>query len=226
MASRPAAAQKDAGHTATQSAQLKSKALMKKLKIFIAESVDPADFYAGNGERHVVRALAEVLHWKASYKIALDSDTLRQAIAHAANSRYDIFHLSCHGDKVGIQLSNPTELSWDELADCFQDAQHTPRALVVSSCVGGDAGVARAFSTRKRRPAVIFGAEGTKARRIIFPGACISWPILCTALARAGVTREAFKDAVAKMNLITKHQFVYRRWQEGEYRRCPSLKRA
>ena len=195
---------------------------MKRFKILIAESVFPDDFYADDREGHVVEAMSRVLHWKASYKIALNAKTLCRAIKAAANGEYEILHLSCHGDEEGIQLTDETELSWDDLADCFQDAGRTPYALVISSCVGGDAGVAHAFGNRKCRPSVIFGAEGRDGHRITFPGACISWPILYTSLARAGLTRDAFKDAVTKMNLVTKHEFVYRRWHKGKYRRYPS----
>jgi hypothetical protein len=35
------------------------------------------------------------------------------------------------------------------------------------------------------------------------------------------MTRHAFQDAVGKMNLITKHKFVYRRWDGDYYRRYP-----
>jgi hypothetical protein len=194
---------------------------MKKLKIFIAESVFAEDFYDGDLEGHVVEAIARVLHCKSTHKIVLDAKMLRRAIKAAARNEYDILHLSCHGDEQGIQLTDEAELSWDELADCFQGLERVPEALVVSSCVGGDHGISRAFKDRKKRPHVIFGAEGRKGRRITFPGACIAWPVLYTTLARAGLTPEAFKDAVTKMNLITKHQFVYRRWREGKYRRYP-----
>lgn len=199
---------------------------MKKYKILIAESVGTDDFYEENCEGQVVLAIAKVLHWRASYKITLDAGTLSRAIKHASQNGYDILHLSCHGDEDGIQLSDLTELSWDHLADCFQDLNPIPKALVISSCVGGDAGVAHSFRSNKRRPTVIFGAEGRKRQRITFPGACISWPILYTSLARAGLTPEAFKDAVAKMNMITKHEFVYRRWHNGNYRRYPARSRS
>jgi hypothetical protein len=68
---------------------------------------------------------------------------------------------------------------------------------------------------------VIFGSEATKPNEITFPGACIAWPILYTSLATRGMTRHAFQDAVGKMNLITKHKFVYRRWDGDYYRRYP-----
>ncbi len=195
---------------------------MKKFTILIAESVFPEDFYADNCEGHVVEAMSRVLHWKASYKIALNPETLCCAIKASATEGYDILHLSCHGDAKGIQLTDETELSWEELADCFQELERIPQALVVSSCVGGDGGIARAFQNRKRRPSVIFGAEGKAKRHITFTGACITWPILYTSLAKEGLTRGAFEDAVNKMNMITKHEFVYRRWHGGKYRRYPS----
>jgi hypothetical protein len=198
---------------------------MKVFKIFVVESVFPADFYGDRREGHVVEAIARVLHWKTSHKIALDATTLRKAIAAASQNNYDILHLSCHGDANGIQLTDETELSWDELADYFQKPGRIPRVLVISSCVGGDSGIGRAFRDRKRRPAVIFGAEGKANWRITFTGACTSWPILYTSLAKSGMTREAFKDAVTKMNLITKHKFVYRRWAEVEYLRFPRRKK-
>ena len=66
---------------------------------------------------------------------------------------------------------------------------------------------------------MIFGAEADEEECLLtFPGACISWPILYTSLATRGKNPKAFKDAVKKMNLITPHRFVYRRWDGKEYR--------
>jgi hypothetical protein len=221
-----AAAKERAGYAPQERADVQTPDSMKKFKILIAESAAPEDFYAEDCEGHVVQAMARVLHWKATYKIALNAKTLCRAIRAASSGAYDILHLSCHGDEEGIQLTDEAELSWEELADCFQEIEQIPRALVISSCLGGDNGIARAFQDRKRRPSVIFGAEGKRNRRITFRGACITWPILYTSLAKIGLTPEAFKDAISKMNLITKHQFVYRRWDEGKYRRYPSRKEA
>jgi hypothetical protein len=194
---------------------------MKKLDILIAESVFAKDFYDDNREGQVVESIARVLHWESEYKIAIDGKNLRRAIKTACADDYDILHLSCHGDDEGIQLTDETLLSWNELADCFQEGGRMPCALVMSSCVGGDRGIARAFGQRKRRPDVIFGSEATKPNEITFSGACIAWPILYTSLATRGMTPDAFKDAVSKMNHVTKHKFVYRRWYRDHYRRFP-----
>jgi hypothetical protein len=37
--------------------------------------------------------------------------------------------------------------------------------------------------------------------------------------------RDAFKDAVAKMNKVTLHQFVYRRLEGAAYKRYPKVKK-
>jgi len=195
---------------------------MTKLKAFIAESVSPEDFYDRDWEGRVVEEIVRLLNGKTSYRIVLNAELLRKAIKMASENEYDIFHLSCHGDEEGIQLTDETNMSWDELADCFQKADGMPKVLILSSCVGGDRGIVRAFKERKRRPQVIFGSEGKKKHTITFPGACIAWPILYTALATEGLTREAFKDAVKKMNHVTPHRFVYRRWDGQNYRRYPS----
>lgn len=226
LASGPAATEEQAGAAPQEGQDQEISHPMNKYKILIAESVAPEDFYDEDCEGHVVQAMAKVLHWKSTYKVALNAETLCRAIKHASKGGYDILHISCHGDKKGIELTDETDISWAELAEYFQDAGDAPRALVLSSCVGGDAGIADAFRKCKHRPSVIFGAEGKKKLRITFPGACISWPILYTSLARRGLTRKAFQDAVTKMNLITKHKFVYRRWDEGKYRRYPRHKKS
>lgn len=195
---------------------------MAKLKVFVAESVSPDEFYDRHWEGHVVEEIVRLLSGKTAYRIVMNASLLDRAIKSASENAYDIFHLSCHGDEKGIQLSDRTNISWEDLAESFQEADQMPRALILSSCVGGHRGIAGAFTGRKRRPEVIFGAEAKEDKNLLtFPGACISWPILYTALATGGMNPKAFKDAVKKMNLITPHQFVYRRWDEEQYRRYP-----
>jgi hypothetical protein len=195
---------------------------MNKLKTFVAESGSPEDLYHGHREGHVVEEIVRLLDGKTSYKIVMNMPLLCRAIKLASANSYDIFHLSCHGDKEGIQLGGKTDISWKKLAECFQEAAgHMPKALVISSCAGGDVGIARAFKHCRRRPDVIFGAEGMGEDVLTFPGACTTWPILYTKLATCGMTRDAFKDAVDKMNHITSHRFVYRRWKQDRYLRHP-----
>ena len=70
-----------------------------------------------------------------------------------------------------------------------------PRALILSSCLGGDAGAARAFKAQRRRPQVIFGTEGK--HKLTFSGACISWPVLYTELVENGMKRNVSRTGKA-----------------------------
>jgi hypothetical protein len=97
---------------------------------------------------------------------------LCKAIKTASDNAYDVSHLSCHGSKKGVRLTDRTRLSWTDLANCFQRASRIPKALILSSCVGGDGGIARAFEQRKLRPEVVFGAEADDEDHLLtFPGA-------------------------------------------------------
>ncbi len=194
---------------------------MSKLKVFVVESVFPEDFYHRRWEGHVVEEIVRLLDGRTSYKIVMNVGLLRKAIASASEHECDVFHLSCHGDENGIQLTDKKEISWKDLASLFQKTNHMPCALVLSSCVGGDGGVARAFKECGQQPKVIFGAEANGDNVLTFPGACISWPILYTELVNGGMTPKTFKAAIKKMNKITAHQFVYRRWDGETYLRYP-----
>jgi hypothetical protein len=179
---------------------------MHKLKVFIAESVTHEDFYDRDWEGHAAEEIVRLLNGRTRYRIVLNKTLLRRAIKEAVDNGYGIFHLSCHGDEGGVQLSGKRDVSWRELAEYFQEAESAPVVLVLSSCVGGDAGIARAFEKLKRRPTVIFGAEATDDDDLItLPSACISWSILYSVLAVEGMTPGAFKEAVTKMNKVTPH---------------------
>src|SRR5260370_18554116 len=130
-------------------------ATMTKLKAFVAESVSPLEFYNRDWEGHIVEEIVRVLNGKTSYRIVLNAEVLRKAIKTGSENEYNIFHLSCHGDEGGIQLSHKTDISWDELADCSQTPDRIPPALILSSCIGCDRGIALAFKDRTRRPEVI-----------------------------------------------------------------------
>jgi hypothetical protein len=168
-------------------------------------------------------AIVCLIRREAQHRVALDPKRLQKAIKAAAAGEYDVFHISCHGDHEGIRLADETDLSWSQLAEFFQEAQWAPKALVMSSCVGGDKNIASAFKDCSPRPEVIFGAEANDDDDLLsFSGACVSWSILYGLLADHGMDRATFKDAVTKMNFVTRHRFVYRRWDGKQYRRYPN----
>jgi hypothetical protein len=195
---------------------------MDKFKILVAESLCADDFYERDWEGNVVEEIVRLLRGRTFYRIVITPKYLAKAVTLAAKHKCDVFHLSCHGNETGIFLTDETHLSWKELAKVFQKADPMPKVLVLSSCLGGDKGLAQAFKKSDRRPDVIFGAEADEPDNISFAGACISWPILYTELVDRGLSQSVFMDAVNKMNTITPHQFVYRRWKTDRYVRHPA----
>lgn len=194
------------------------------MKVYVAESVSAADFFHRRWEGHVVEEIARLLGGRAYHRIVITRDLLAEAIRRATKSECDVFHLSCHGNSSGLALTSGEELSWDELGAAFETAGYAPGALVLSSCLGGDRGAARAFKDRTPRPKVIFGSEGDDENNLTFAGACVAWPILYTELESRGMAREVFREAIDKMNTVAGHEFIYWRWDDDRdgYRRYPT----
>ncbi len=191
------------------------------MRAYIVEFVSAANFYRREWEGHVVEEIVRLSGARTTYRIAITKGFLIQALERASKRDCEIFHLSCHGNDEGICLTNGERLSWDELAEAFDDATYDPDALILSSCLGGEGGAARAFFKKEWRPSVIFGSE-SNSDKLTFSGACISWPILYTELVQKGMGREVFQHAVDKMNSVTNHEFVYWRWDADRYRRYPA----
>ena len=57
---------------------------MARLKVFVAESVKPEEFYHRCWEGHVVEEIVRLLDGKTSYRIVLNADLLRRAIKTAS----------------------------------------------------------------------------------------------------------------------------------------------
>ena len=67
---------------------------------------------------------------------ALDLRHFRKAIDLAARDNYEVLHLSCHGDDIGIALTDNTYIEWPQFAAIFQEKRYKPAALVISACCG------------------------------------------------------------------------------------------
>jgi hypothetical protein len=161
------------------------------------------------------------------YRIVFKREMLRRGIVDAVAFGTDIFHLSCHGDEDGVQLTDGTCLSWAELADEFAPLAAPERILVNSSCGGGHVAMAKAFGEAGSRFGYVCGSTTKTAA---YHDLCLAWSILYNVPANHEAAdgeklRDAFKDAMAKINGVVQGDFVYRRWDEekGHYRRFPKM---
>jgi hypothetical protein len=190
------------------------------MRAYVVESVSPEDFFHRNWEGNVVEEIVRLLGGRTFYRIVMTPSLFYKALRYGLKSNCDTFHLSCHGDDAGICFTNGDYWSWENLAHAFEQANYSPAALILSSCLGGDGGAPRAFRDSRQRPTVIFGSEAS-ADKLTFSGACISWPILYAELVTGGMAQKVFRGAVDKMNKVSGHQFVYWRWAGGRYLRYP-----
>lgn len=199
-----------------------------QLRVLVAESVSPKDFYNRDWEGRVVEEVVRLLAGYVHYRIVITRKYLLRGIAEFYDQSCTVFHLSAHGDEDGIALTDGTDIGWTDLASLFDPGKRNKAtfslqwSLVLSSCCGGTKAVAKAFEAMAYKPAFIFGSEATDEEELLtFPSACIAWPILYSELQQKGVSKDIFQDAVKKMNLVLPHQFVYRRWDTklGSYRR-------
>jgi hypothetical protein len=181
------------------------------------------DFYFGRLDGYAANEVLKVRRIRSRYRIAFNRNMLCRAIAQAAT--FDA-HLSCHGDKAGIQLTDGDCLTWNEVAEDFEPLASPDRILVNSTCVGGDAGIATAFGDAKKRFGYLCGS--LDANGVAFHDSCIAWSILYNVLANhEDISRKAFQDALRKINLAVSGDFVYRRWdRRGRiYRSFPPAKK-
>ena len=106
------------------------------MRAYVVESVSPANFFNREWEGHVVQEIVRLLGGRTFYRIAIGRQYLDKALRHARRADCDIFHLSRHGNDMGVCLTNDDSVSWDELATAFERANYAPDALILSSCLG------------------------------------------------------------------------------------------
>ncbi len=190
--------------------------------VFIAESVSTEDFYERRVDGHAANEILKIRGLSTKYRVALTKPLLKRAVKEAADGKFQIFHLSAHGNDDGICLSDDTELSWVELAMLLKRVAGPDRGLVMATCGGGD----RELTEALRQAGAIFGwVFGSTAEKVSFSDSCLAWSILYNRLAgKNGFGRPALKATLAAINAAIKGDFVYRRWddEKGRYLRYPS----
>jgi len=109
---------------------------MASFKVFIAESNGPADVYSGRLDGFAANEVLKVSGTPSQYRLVYNREMLERAIQEAGEIGTDIFHLSCHGNETGVELTDGSFLGWDDLADMFNGFADDARILVNSSCGG------------------------------------------------------------------------------------------
>jgi hypothetical protein len=192
------------------------------VKVLVIESNDSEDFYDGRLDGVLTAELLKLMHAKPKLRYALDLKHFKKSVTEASQNKYDVIHVSCHGNDDGIVLANNARLNWNDFVDCFQQGDGCPSALVMSSCCGATAGIGEAFARADKRPDIIFGSTDSRH----FDEYAVAWALLYKEFSE-GVTQDAAQIALKKICAAVHKQFRYRRWseQDAKYKVYPGNQR-
>jgi hypothetical protein len=190
------------------------------MKVLIIEASYPKDFYKGQLDGHVTQALTRLLGVQSDLLYALDKSHFRKAIEHAAKGDYDVVHVSCHGDDLGIAVTNNARINWPEFVGLFREYKCNPHALVMSSCCGAADELANEFEKINNGPYIIFGSTDERN----YNEYAVAWTILYNLFRTKGVHRDVAMEALRAIRAVAHNNFRYLRWHDTkkEYVQYPS----
>jgi len=182
------------------------------MRVLIIEASYPKDFYRGQLDGHVTQALTRLLGIKSDLVYALDKSHFEKAIAHAANGDYDVVHVSCHGDDVGIAVTNNSPINWPDFVELFRKYKCNPHALIMSSCCGATDDLANEFEKIPYGPYIIFGSIDERN----YNEYAVAWTILYNLFKTKGVHRDVAMEALRAIRAIVHNNFRYLRWKDDK----------
>lgn len=186
--------------------------------VYIIESLRAKEFYDHCLDGAAANEMLKLLDVRSQYRVALDRKHLEKAISDAVRGDFEVIHLSAHGDRAGVELTDGDEISWEELAEMLRPAAGPKKSLVMATCKGGDKKLAKAL----RKSGVLFGyVFGSTAKTVTFSDSCLAWSILYNRLVDHGFKRGALIPTLTAINAAIEGDFVYRRWTGKRYRYFP-----
>jgi hypothetical protein len=199
-----------------------------EFSVFIAESVQPEDFYDGRTDGFAANEVLKIQQVRTAYKIVVDRKHLVRAMEDAPSGSFQVLHISAHGSDEGIELTDGDFVTWLDLSRLlrpFASVSIQPKkVLVVSSCMGGYVGLSKALQKLEVAFRFIFGSTSSKG--VGFTHCCLAWSILYNRLVEQGDARYEIGELRAtldKINQVVPGDFVYRRWNGSVYLRYPGF---
>jgi hypothetical protein len=189
----------------------------------IAESSYPRDFYNKALDGVSVSSLLTTIKISNDLRFVLDFSHLRKCVKECYDKKFDVLHVSSHGDENGIALADNSCPTWDEFAKLFKGLEGHPTALIMSACCGASSGIGEAFGKIEAGPAIIFGST----EPLNFSEYAVAWSILYHNFKTKGLTRSSSQTALQQMTAVVHKSFVYRRWdgEKGRYLIYPSTRK-
>ena len=192
---------------------------LKKLSVFLAESMNAKDMYRGDLEGKAIEEILKLLGVRVISKTVTDKDQLSKAIGQARKKGFAAFHLSCHANRRGLELTSDPDLSWADFAK-IAGSKLKGMILCLSACKAGNKAVAKELQKHKSTPTYIVGPKS----QLSYPQACVAWTVFYYYLGKKGIGREHIRCALHRMNRAVDTDFIYRHWDGEKYLRYPPAK--
>lgn len=196
---------------------VKRKKRKKELSVFLVESMRASDLYSGMLEAEAIAPILRLLRVEAVCRTVIDRKHLSKAIQESNRREASVFHISCHANEAGFDLTTDENLTWSDLSEIAESRLENV-VLCLSACEAGNVATAKAFQKQGAPPSYIVGPE----TGVGYAQACVAWSVFYHYLTEKGVSKESMKIAVDRMNQAVDGEFLYRRWTGERYLRYPS----
>lgn len=110
-----------------------SKRPTRKPQVFIIESLDPEDEGAGRMEGVVLANILRMDDKVPEYRYVRNKKQFKSALNEFGKSNYRYLHISAHGNKKQLALTDNTRISFPELATILKPYSYH-RRLFISAC--------------------------------------------------------------------------------------------
>lgn len=182
----------------------------ERVKVLIVESSGANDFYSEELDGPLTHQLTKLLGIHAGLVYGLNHTHFKKAIASAAKQQCNVLHISCHGRKKGITLTDKTGIDWPEFVQMFTNNRYSPKALVMSSCWGAADELADEFEKARFKPDIIFGSTDPR----YYNEYAIAWTLLYNSFSEEGVHRDVVQRALRAICATAHANFRYLRWHD------------
>lgn len=101
------------------------------LSVLIVESPGLEDITSGDREGDILARQLQLIRIPCEYKSIHKADLLIEVIKE--HNKYDVIHLSCHGNENALYFTDKSRLNWDELQKILLTFG-SDRLVVLSAC--------------------------------------------------------------------------------------------
>jgi hypothetical protein len=121
---------------------MSSELAERKIFVHIVESPSPDDIFGGQTEGRVLTEALRLANVTSVYNVVVNVQKLVDALMHFVTHRAStpqalpILHLSMHGNDRGVQLTDGTFLTWEQLRSFIYPASQGKALICMSSCFG------------------------------------------------------------------------------------------